>query len=66
MIDSLKRYELYYIVKNRPRYYQIREDKVGKKQILTIHRGYDNLISQATIRRIKNRYYLGKIKSGVI
>jgi hypothetical protein len=66
MIDSLKRYEFHYIVKKRPRYYQIRQDRVGKEQILTLHRGYDNLISQATISRGKKRYYLGKIKSSVL
>ena len=66
LIDSIKKYEFNFVIKNRFNYYQIREITFKSETTLYLHRGYDNLISHAKIIKRKNHYHLGKIESGVI
>ena len=66
LIDSVSKYDFHFVIKNRFNYYLIREIKVNSETTLYFHRGYDNLVSYAKIKKRKNRYYLEKIINSVI
>ena len=66
LIDSIKNFNPNYVIKNRNNYFIVKEVQSETGVRLYIHAPYTNLICYASIKKIKKKYYLGKIGSGVI
>ena len=66
LIDSIKRFDANYVIKNRNNYFVLRERKSVGEDYLLIHFPYNNLFTQAIIKKIKKTYVISNIKSGVM
>jgi hypothetical protein len=66
LVDSLKRMDVYYVLKKRCGYFVFLESKPGKDDDFSIIEGCSNYICSVKNIKQKKLIYLGKIKKGVL
>lgn len=66
LADSLKRWEPYYVLKNRCGYFLFLADRPGNDDHMSIVEGCSNLISTVKIIKKKKHFFLGKISNGIM
>lgn len=66
LVDSLKRMDVYYVLKKRCGYFVFLESKPGMDDDFSIIEGCSNYICSVKNIKRKKLIYLGKIKKGVL
>ncbi len=66
IIDSIKKYEPYFVLKNQNNVFILREYNFNKQKSLRIHFPYNNIVVEARLKNIKGTFYLDKFESAVL